>query len=98
MKLAKEFNNNTLTRRYLFDYVFEESKFKVLNILVNNMFVIKSLDDLNDVPPCVFQNQYNPVTQTACSEGFKVGSDSDSDSDSDGSGDNGDATATQRQW
>ena len=43
-----------------------------------------ALDDLNDVPPCVFQNGYNPVTQVACSEGFKVGSDSDSDSDSDG--------------
>jgi len=47
-----------------------------------------ALDDLNDVPPCVFQNQYNPVTQTACSEGFKVGSDSDSDSESNSDGGN----------
>jgi hypothetical protein len=39
-----------------------------------------ALDDLNDVPPCSFQNLYNPVTQTACSEGFKANSDSDSES------------------
>lgn len=45
-----------------------------------------ALDDLNDVPPCVFQNGYNPATQTSCSEGFMVGlggnNESDSDSDS----------------
>lgn len=47
-----------------------------------------ALDDLNDVPPCSFQNQYNPVTQTPCSEGFKVNSDSDSEGGK-GGGDNG---------
>ena len=48
-----------------------------------------ALDDLNDVPPCSFQNQYNPVTQTACSEGFKVNSDSGSESGSESGGYNG---------
>jgi hypothetical protein len=52
-----------------------------------------ALDDLNDVPPCVFQNGYNPATQTSCSEGFMVGlggnKDNDSDSDSDSVGGNG---------
>ena len=42
-----------------------------------------TLDDLNDVPPCAFSVGFNPVTQTKCSEGFKVGVDSDSDSESD---------------
>ena len=49
VKLAKDFDNNTLTRRNPFDSFFEESNFKVLNILGNNMFVIQNLDDLNDV-------------------------------------------------
>ena len=49
VKLAKNFDNNTLTRRNSFDSFFEESNFKVLNILGNNMFVMQNLDDLNDV-------------------------------------------------
>ena len=49
VKLAKDFDNNTLTRRNPFDSFFEESNLKVLNILGNNMFVIQNLDDLNDV-------------------------------------------------
>jgi hypothetical protein len=43
-----------------------------------------TLDDLNNVPPCVFQSGYNPVTNTSC-EGFKVSSSSDDETSSQGS-------------
>ena len=47
--MARDFDNNTLTRRYPFDSFYQNSNFKVLNILGNDMFVIQNLDDLNDV-------------------------------------------------
>lgn len=46
-----------------------------------------ALDDLNDVPPCVFQDGYNPVTQTSCSEGFMVGLGDENDNDNDNNND-----------
>ena len=49
VKLDKDFDNNTLTQRHLFDSFFEESNYNVLNKLGNNMFVIQNQDDLIDV-------------------------------------------------
>lgn len=49
VKIAKDFDNNTLTRRHPFDSFFEEFDFKVVNILQNNMFVIANVSLPNDI-------------------------------------------------
>ncbi len=56
-----------------------------------------ALDDLNDVPPCVFQDRYNPVTQTSCSEGFMVGLGDENDNDNNNNNDNNDKDGYNRK-
>ena len=49
IKIVRDFDNNTQTRRYPFDSFYEANDYEVLRILQNNMLEIKNLNNLNDI-------------------------------------------------
>jgi hypothetical protein len=49
VKIAKDFDNNTHTRRQAFDSFYEENDYEVIGILQNNMYQIKNVSSAADV-------------------------------------------------
>ena len=49
VKIVRNFDNNTQTRRYPFDSFYEANNYEVSSILQNNLLKIKNLTNWNDI-------------------------------------------------